>query len=147
MVRSSQFISLVVLGYMNRLDWLCRHLNIYHMSMFMVDMRSRSWVHSWLLISRLSRSRESRPFFIQSIAFWEKRNLLARHKNNVVSFHPFYRSAQCWQHWLRIIVKSVIWEMTLSVIHCGTIVIVTVIEANWRRLGWPRIVVKISNNE
>ena len=42
--------------------------------------------------------RKARPFFIQFIAFWEKRNLLARHKNNVVSFHPFYRSAQCWQH-------------------------------------------------
>lgn len=41
---------------------------------------------------------KARPFFIQFIAFWEKRNLHARHKNNVVSFHPFYRSAQCWQH-------------------------------------------------
>ena len=47
----------------DRLDWFCRHLNIYHMSMFMVDMRSRSWVHSWLLIARLSRSRERPPLF------------------------------------------------------------------------------------
>ena len=35
MVRSSQFISLVVLGYMDRL--VLHALNIYHMSMFMVD--------------------------------------------------------------------------------------------------------------